>query len=95
MPLLACTVERDLAIDHDSHEFVALRVLDLDDLMTAAGQLSPSARLLGVLLDCLVCMPINSKCCDSQPLTTCSPDGYGLTVHAYGCTRHQLSRDRL
>jgi pimeloyl-ACP methyl ester carboxylesterase len=42
---LATTVKRNLAIDHNRHELVALGVLELHDLMTAAGQLSPSTRL--------------------------------------------------
>src|SRR5271165_2931974 len=61
-PLLASTVECDLAINNDRHEPVAFCVLELHDLMTAASQLSPSARFLRILLDCLVLVAVDTEC---------------------------------
>ena len=69
LPLLGSTVIIDLAIYNNRHEPVALCVLELHDLMTAASQLSPSARLLRVLLDRLVMVALNTECGGFQMLS--------------------------
>jgi hypothetical protein len=68
--LLASTVERDLAIDNNCREFIALGILELHHLMAAARKLAPSARLLRVLLDGLVFVPVNSKRSSNPPIQT-------------------------
>jgi hypothetical protein len=68
VPLLAAAVKSDLAIDNNRHEFITLSILELHDLMTAASQLSPSARLLQILLYGLVLVAVDTECCDPQTL---------------------------
>src|SRR5664280_2612425 len=92
-PFLARAVERD--IDIDRHEFVALGVLELHDLMTAASQLSPSARFLRILLDGFIFVALNTECGGFQMLSTCSADRCGYPAHANRSTGHQLRGDRL
>src|SRR5271165_2386286 len=94
-PFLASTVESDFAIDNDRHEPVAFCVLELHDLMTAASQLSPSARFLRILLDGFIFVTLNTECGGFQMLSTCAADGYGFSAHVHGRTRHQLRGDRL
>src|SRR5271165_5965649 len=76
-PFLASAVERDLAINNDRHEPVAFCILELHDLMTAASQLSPSARLIRILLDGFVFLAFDTECGDLQMLSTCAADRCG------------------
>ena len=94
VPLLASAVERDLAINNDRREPVAFCVLELHDLMTAASQLSPSARLLRILLNGFVLVPLNTEFGGFQMLPTCTADGCGYPAHANRSAGHQLRGDR-
>jgi hypothetical protein len=93
--MLASTVERDLAIDNNRHESITFCVLELHDLMTAASQLSPSARFLRILLDGFIFVALNTECGGFQMLSTCSADGCGSPAYANRSTGHQLRGDRL
>ncbi len=89
-------VECDLAINNDRYEPVAFCVLELHDLMTAASQLSPSARFLRILLDGLVLVILNTECDGFQMLSTCAADGRGYARLANPeYLAHQFRGDRL
>src|SRR5271166_3050934 len=94
-PLLASTVECDLAIDNDRHEPVALCVLELHDLTATPRQLPPSAGLLRVLFDCLVLVAVDTECGGFQKLPTCAADRCGYPAYVNRSAGHQLRGDRL
>src|SRR5664280_2366195 len=77
------------------HESITFCVLELHDLMTAASQLSPSARFLRILLDGFIFVALNTECGGFQMLSTCAADGCGYPAHANRSTGHQLRGDRL
>jgi len=54
-------IHRDLPINHDCHKFVGSHVFELHDLMPLPRQLSPATRLLGVLFDGLILLPIHGE----------------------------------
>ena len=81
MPLLACTVEPDLTIDHNRHELVLLCVFELDDSMTIPRKLSPPARFLCVLFDSLVFATSDPKCNCLQALAARTAHRYRLALH--------------
>jgi hypothetical protein len=58
---LGSPVKHNFAIEHDRNKPIAFSVLKLHDLTTAAGQLSPTARFLWILLDRLVFMPVEAE----------------------------------
>src|SRR6516165_923500 len=95
VPLLAGAVKSDLAIDNNRHEFIALSVLELNDLMTAASQLCPSARRLRILLYSLVLVAVDTECDGPQTLTTCAAYRCRLAFHGNRTGGHRLRGDRL
>src|SRR5271157_229471 len=94
-PLLASTVECDLAINNDRHEPVAFCVLELHDLTTAASQLSPSARFLRILLDGFVFVALNTECGGFQMLSTCAARSMDTFLALYTkITKDDIRRNR-
>ena len=76
-PLFAGAVKRNLAINDNCHELIALDVLELHHLMTAPRQLPPAAGLLGILLDRPVFVVSDSeRAIYPYALATCSLDRY-------------------
>jgi hypothetical protein len=58
---LDSAVKRNLAIDDNRHELIALYIFELHHLMTAPRQLPPAAGLLGILLDGPVFVTLNAE----------------------------------
>jgi len=59
---LVRAVERNLAIDNNGYELIALYIFELHHLMTAPRQLPPAVRLLAILLDRLVFVTFDAEC---------------------------------
>jgi len=90
MPRLAAAVKRDLAVDGNRYELVALGIFELHNLMTGPRQFSPSAWLLRILFDRLILVTCDRKSCGPQLLLTGAADRDRLPFNTYRPVCHQL-----
>src|SRR5271165_2631371 len=84
------TVNPHLPINHDRHKSVGLGVLELHDLMPLSCQLSPSARLLWILLNGFEFPPVHREGYCPEPMSAGAADGHGLSVDIDGVVAHHL-----
>jgi hypothetical protein len=74
--LLVPPVKRNLIVDHNRYELVALCLLELPDPTTLFREPASSARLFWILFDRLICMISEPERCCSQALATRPPNSY-------------------
>lgn len=85
----------DFAIDRDGDEAVSGDVLELDNLMTGAGELSPAAGLVGVLFDGGVLVSVNGEGNGTEALGGGAADGDGVALEGDGIGGHHLGGNGL
>jgi len=89
-PTLAAPVDRYHAIHRNRHELVRLHFLKLDDLMSAPGKLTPTARLIRVLLNRFVLGSPYGEGHRPEALLAGAADGEPLAPHLNLVSAHHL-----
>lgn len=92
--LLLLPVNSHLPIHRNCYVLPTLYIPELHDLVPFTRQLSPSARLLRVLLNRFILPPIRLEPRRPQPVPARLPDRHRLPCHLDRKISHQLLRDR-
>ena len=83
----------DFAVDSNGHEFVCVDVFELHNLVAVAGQLSPAARLVGILLDGLVLVTVNLEGDGAKAMSAGATYWHALAGEVDPVAVHQLLSD--
>jgi hypothetical protein len=87
------SINGDFSINDHCYESVYSAVLKLHHLTPFSCQLSPSARLLGILLDGLKLPPVHRERQRPESIFARVTDGQRLSVHINCIAAHHLLRD--
>jgi len=83
----------DFLVDCDCYVFLRDEVAELDDSLSVAGQLSPAAGLLGILLDGLVFLAVEEEAGGAQALAAGASDTEFASVDFDLGAGHELFGD--
>src|SRR5262249_1638810 len=83
-------VKPHFSVHRDCDKPINLYVLELHDLVSAAGELSPATRFFGILLDSLILAPLDRKGDGPETLCARAANRLGMARNRYLRAAHQL-----